>query len=164
MSRPAPVWGARFVLPQRHSPSLHELVHKELDLSKEQKEKIAMLEGQFAARRQAREEQLHAANAELAAAINERHEYSPEVRTAVAHFDKAMGELQKKTVEHCPPIAPGKQPLRNILGVDEIMLTSVLILTYFEETSQQAAAEFLGTTVKAVDTRLDRARLKLAPF
>ena len=92
--------GARFVFPQRHSLSLHELVHKELDLSKEQKGQIAKLEQQFAGRRQAREAELHAANAELAAAINERHEYSPEVQTAVEHFHKAMGELQKQTVDH----------------------------------------------------------------
>ncbi len=92
--------GARFVFPRRHSPSLHELVHKELDLSKEQKAQIAMLEQQFAARRRAREDKLHVANAELAAAINERHEYSHEVQTALEHFHKAMGELRKKTVEH----------------------------------------------------------------
>ena len=41
-------------------------------------------------------------------------------------------------------------------------LKEPLILTYFEEFSQQATAEFLGTTVKAVETRLYRARLKLA--
>ena len=92
--------GVRFVFPQRHSSSLHELVHKELGLSKEQKGQSAKLEQQFAGRRQAREAELHAANAELAAAINERHEYSPEVQTAVEHFHKAMGELQKETVEH----------------------------------------------------------------
>lgn len=129
MSRPAPAliltvalallagaggaWiGARFVLPQPHTPSLHELVHKELDLSKAQKEQIAMLERQFAARRQAREDELHAANAELAAAINERHEYSPEVQTAVEHFHKAMGELQKETVEHV-------LAMRKVLSADQ---------------------------------------------
>lgn len=117
MSRPAPAliltvvlallagaggaWiGARFVFSPRHSPSLHELVHKELDLSKEQKEQISKLEQRFAARRRAREAELHAANAELAAAINERHEYSEQVQQAVEHFHKAMGELQKETVEH----------------------------------------------------------------
>ena len=41
-------------------------------------------------------------------------------------------------------------------------LKEPLILTYFEEMSQQAAAEFLGTTVKTIETRLYRARLKLA--
>ena len=41
-------------------------------------------------------------------------------------------------------------------------LKEPLILTYFEEMSQQATAEFLSITVKSVETRLYRARLKLA--
>ena len=82
------------------SLTIHELVHKELDLSKEQKEKIAKIEQQFASRRQAREAELHVANIELATAFNERHEYSPEVQKTVEHFHKAMGELQNETVEH----------------------------------------------------------------
>ena len=50
--------------------------------------------------RSAREAELRMANAELAGAINAKHEYSPEVRTAIEHFHDVMGELQKETVVH----------------------------------------------------------------
>ena len=43
---------------------------------------------------------MRAANAELARAIQSRHEYSPEVQAAVERFHGAMGELQKETILH----------------------------------------------------------------
>ena len=46
------------------------------------------------------EAELRAANAELARAIQSRHEYSPEVQAAVNRFHAAMGELQKETILH----------------------------------------------------------------
>jgi hypothetical protein len=58
------------------------------------------LEQDFAVRRRAREAELRAANAELARAIQVRHEYSPEVQAAVERFHDAMGELQKETILH----------------------------------------------------------------
>ena len=82
------------------SLTIHELVLRELDLSKEQKEQIAKIEQQFVGRQKAREAESHAANTELATAFNELHQYSPEVQKAVEHFHKAMGELQNETVEH----------------------------------------------------------------
>ena len=51
-------------------------------------------------RRRAREAELRAANAELARAIQARHEYSPQVQAAVERFHDAMGELQKETILH----------------------------------------------------------------
>ena len=58
------------------------------------------LEQDFAVRRRVREAELRAANAQLAAAIQARHEYSPEVAAAVERFHAAMGALQSETVEH----------------------------------------------------------------
>lgn len=92
--------GARYVLRERHQPSLHEFVHEELALSAEQNQRLEGLEQDFAVRRRAREAELRAANAELAAAIQARHEYSPQVKAAVERFHMAMGELQKETILH----------------------------------------------------------------
>lgn len=92
--------GARYVYEQRRQPSLHEFVHKELHLSSPQEKQLEALEQDFAVRRRAREAELRAANAQLAAAIQARHEYSPEVQAAVERFHMAMGELQKETILH----------------------------------------------------------------
>lgn len=94
-------WAAgHYFLKLRSAPSLHEYVHEELNLSAEQERRLEALEREFAVRKRAREAELRAANAELAAAIQSRHEYSPEVRAAVEHFHHAMGELQKETILH----------------------------------------------------------------
>jgi Spy/CpxP family protein refolding chaperone len=92
--------GSQFVVGRGHAPSLHELVHEELKLSPEQERRLEVLEQDFAVKRRAREAELRAANAALAAAIQERHEYSPEVQAAVERFHHAMGELQKETILH----------------------------------------------------------------
>lgn len=92
--------GARYIYEQRHQPSLHEFVHEELRLTAEQKQRLEVIEQAFAVRRRAREAELRAANAELARAIQARHEYSPQVQAAVERFHDAMGELQKETILH----------------------------------------------------------------
>jgi len=92
--------GARYLARAQQQPSLHVFVHEELKLSPAQEQRLEALEGDFAVRRRAREAQLRAANAELAAAIQARHEYSPEVQAAVERFHHAMGELQKETILH----------------------------------------------------------------
>jgi Spy/CpxP family protein refolding chaperone len=92
--------GARYIYNQRHQPSLHEFVHEQLQLSADQRARLEVLEQDFAGRRRAREAELRAANAELARAIQSRHEYSPEVQAAVERFHGAMGELQKETILH----------------------------------------------------------------
>ena len=92
--------GARYIYAQRHQPSLHEFVHEELKLTSEQRARLEVLEQDFVGRRRAREAELRAANAELARAIQVRHEYSPEVQAAVERFHDAMGELQKETILH----------------------------------------------------------------
>lgn len=81
-------------------PSLHEFVHDELDLTAAQEAQLEGLEQDFAVRRKARESELRAANAALAAAIQSGHTYSPEVQAAVERFHHTMGELQKETILH----------------------------------------------------------------
>jgi hypothetical protein len=83
--------GSCGLLPTRRPVSLHEMVHHELKLSADQDRQLDVLEQDFSVRRKAREAELRAANAQLAAAIQERHEYSPEVQAAVERFHAAMG-------------------------------------------------------------------------
>lgn len=92
--------GSGHLVPKHATPSLHDVVHNELKLTAEQDRRIEALEQDFAVRRRAREAELRAANAQLAAAIQARHEYTPEVAAAVERFHVAMGTLQKETVEH----------------------------------------------------------------
>ena len=92
--------GARYAGPSSAPPSLHAFVHDELDLSADQERRLELLEQEFSVRRRAREAELRAANAQLAAAIQARHQYSPEVQAAVERFHHAMGELQKETILH----------------------------------------------------------------
>ena len=92
--------GGVLVNRQDPRPSLHTFMHRELDLSPAQEAKLDAMELQFATRRKLREAELRAANAELAAAIQARHTYSPEVQVAVERFHHSMGELQKDTILH----------------------------------------------------------------
>ena len=92
--------GARYAAPASDPPSLHAFVHEELDLTADQERRLELLEQDFSVRRRAREAELRAANAQLAAAIQARHQYSPEVQAAVERFHHAMGELQKETILH----------------------------------------------------------------
>lgn len=93
--------GARYVVARAQSePPLHEVVHGKLRLTPDQERRIAGLEGEFAARRAALEVEMRSANADLAAAIEAEHIYSPAVQQAVDRFHRAMGELQKQTILH----------------------------------------------------------------
>lgn len=81
-------------------PSLHEMVHEELDLSPEQDERLDSIEGDFAVERRRLEQELKTANADLAAAISAEKRNGPRVAAAIDRFHGAMGRLQKLTVEH----------------------------------------------------------------
>jgi Spy/CpxP family protein refolding chaperone len=90
----------RIVFAPQRSPSLHEVLHEELDLSAAQEQEIEALERDFATRRRALEVEMRAANAELATAMREEHAYGPRVTAAIEHFHIAMGELQSETMRH----------------------------------------------------------------
>lgn len=93
--------GGRYLTPTlRSEPSLHAMVHHDLDLTADQERRLEILETRFAQRRAALEAELRTANAELAAAMASSKRYGPEVQAAVDHFHHAMGELQKETIEH----------------------------------------------------------------
>ena len=93
--------GARYVVSHiGHPAPLHRVVHEKLNLSADQKQRIAGLEQDYAHRRKALEAEMRAANADLAHAIQQSHSYSPEVQHAVDRFHMAMGDLQKQSILH----------------------------------------------------------------
>lgn len=79
---------------------LHAILHERLELDAAQRVQIGALEQQFAARKQALEQELRADNARLARAITAEHGYGPGVQAAVDRSHQAMGELQKETLQH----------------------------------------------------------------
>ncbi|WP_230280647.1 periplasmic heavy metal sensor [Croceicoccus sp. Ery15] len=80
--------------------TLHHFVHDELDLTDRQKAQMEQLEDNFAVERQEMELSLRAANAGLAAAMEDEHEYGPKVVGAIDEVHDRMGDLQKATVRH----------------------------------------------------------------
>lgn len=85
---------------QPRETELHALLHDGLDLDANQRARLAVLEKQFAIRRQALELNMRADNARLAAAIEVEHGFGPKVSEAIDHSHLVMGELQKETLEH----------------------------------------------------------------
>jgi Spy/CpxP family protein refolding chaperone len=97
----AATWAsATWVMQERKPPSLHTVVHEQLNLSADQDRRLDVIEARFAARRPALEAEVRAANRELAAAIAASDGDTPQVRAAVDHFHIAMGDLQKATITH----------------------------------------------------------------
>lgn len=97
----AATWAsASWVMRERQPPSLHSVVHEQLDLSADQDRRLDVIEAGFAARRPALEAEVRAANRELAAAIAASDGDTPQVQAAVDHFHAAMGNLQKATITH----------------------------------------------------------------
>jgi Spy/CpxP family protein refolding chaperone len=85
---------------QTGGPSLHDMVHRDLDLTPEQTRKLDAIEEKYAAERKLLEADVRAANRELAEAIREGHKDSPKVEAAIDHLHMAMGALQKATIAH----------------------------------------------------------------
>lgn len=93
--------GATYVMHSMHSQTaLHELIHDKLHLTSGQKQRIEGLESEHAARQEALQSEMRAANADLSKAIAAGHAYTPEVQAAVDRFHHAMAELQKQTILH----------------------------------------------------------------
>lgn len=79
---------------------LHAFVHEELELNATQDAALDRLEADFAIERRQLELSLRAANAQLAAAMQEEREYGPMVAAAIDEVHARMGDLQKATVNH----------------------------------------------------------------
>ena len=79
---------------------LHAILHDKLELDATQRAQIDVLERQFAERKRALALEMRSDNARLAAAIMAEHGYGPQVTAAVDRSHRAMGALQKETLEH----------------------------------------------------------------
>jgi len=86
--------------PRANETELHALLHGELKLSADQEKKIHLIEARFAARRDALELEMRAANIRLAQAIDAEHGYGPQVTEAIDETHEVMGDLQKETLQH----------------------------------------------------------------
>lgn len=79
---------------------IHDFVHDELTLTTDQEQRLDALEARFAVERARLEGSARAANARLAQAMENEHEYGPEVSAAIDEVHARMGDLQKATVRH----------------------------------------------------------------
>lgn len=98
----AGVWIGLNTLP-RTGPSavnLHEKIHHEFVLNSEQKMALHELEDHYAHSREKYIKALKAANLDLAAAIKEHHDLSPEVVMAEKKYLNVLGEFQTETLRH----------------------------------------------------------------
>jgi hypothetical protein len=86
--------------PRANETELHALLHREARLSREQEQKLHLIEARFAARRSALELEMQAANIRLAQAIEAEHGYGPRVTDAIDETHAVMGALQKETLQH----------------------------------------------------------------
>ncbi|HWV60127.1 MAG TPA: periplasmic heavy metal sensor [Sphingopyxis sp.] len=86
--------------PRADETELHALLHREAKLSAGQERKLDAIETRFAARREALELEMRAANIRLAQAIEAEHGYGPRVTKAIDETHQVMGELQKETLQH----------------------------------------------------------------
>ncbi len=93
--------GTQYGLRQSATNSdFHQVLHNDLGLTSEQEGLIADLESQFAAKRKSLDEEMSAANRELAAAILTEHAYGDQAKSAIERFHTAMGTLQEETIKH----------------------------------------------------------------
>ena len=84
----------------RPSAGLDQLLHHELTLTADQQRQIEQIEADFKTRRKVLEDQMRAANRELAAAVLNQHQYGPDAEKAIEHFHEAMKTLQEETIRH----------------------------------------------------------------
>lgn len=86
--------------PTHHASSLDEILHHQLGLTPDQEKRIAALEAKFAQDRKGLDAQMHAANHELARALEAEHTYGDNAKAAISHFHDAMAKLQELTILH----------------------------------------------------------------
>lgn len=92
---------ARYVVTHHdQGPSLHDMVHENLDLTADQSQRLEAIEKTYAVERARLEDEVRAANRELATAIRKGEKESPELNAAIDHLHLAMGALQKATIRH----------------------------------------------------------------
>ena len=84
----------------RSNLGLDDLLHHELNLSPDQDRRIEALESSFVTKRKTLEDEMRAANHDLAGAIVAEPDYGPRARSAIERFHAAERKLQEETVKH----------------------------------------------------------------
>lgn len=92
--------GVQYGIRHAQSPDLDTLLHDELALGPDQDRQLASLEKQFFEQRQLYDQEMRAANRDLAEAITREHTYGPAAQAAIERFHKAMMSLQEQSVRH----------------------------------------------------------------
>ena len=106
--------GIQYGLEQaRSNASIDDVLHRELNLSAEQNQRIELLEAQFGQRKSVLDAEMRAANLELAHAIAAEHAYGPRAQSAIERFHAAERLLQEDTVKHV-------LAMRNVLTPDQM--------------------------------------------
>jgi Spy/CpxP family protein refolding chaperone len=93
------VAGQRLAAP-RPTLSLHDRIHAEITLTPAQEQRLHGLEARFDHDRITRDAAMRAADARLAAAMLREGRYGPGVAAAVDDVHRAMGDLQKASIDH----------------------------------------------------------------
>ncbi len=93
------VAGQRLAAPPA-AVSLHDRLHDAFQLSAGQEQGLHRLETGFARQRITHEAAMRAANAKLAAAMLREGRHGPGVDAAIDDVHRAMGDLQKASIDH----------------------------------------------------------------
>lgn len=94
-----------------HPPSdLHAMLHKAVPLDPQEQQALDAKEQAFLQKRAAIEDQLRAANGQLANAIAQSPQWSPAVETATQQVERAAGDLQRATLVHVFEMREGLKP------------------------------------------------------
>ena len=92
--------GVEYGLHREAREDLDTVLHRDLDLSVAQNQRIEALEKEFAVERSRYQTEMRAANRQLSEALTQSHSDDPEVERAIQRFHVAMAELQVRTVRH----------------------------------------------------------------
>jgi Spy/CpxP family protein refolding chaperone len=118
--------GIQYGLTQAHpNPGLDEILHTELGLTPDQEQRIEAMEAQFAFRREALENEMRAANRDLAAAIVGEHVYGPRAQSAIERFHAAESALQEETIKHVLAMRTVLTP-EQVTRFDEAISTALI--------------------------------------
>ncbi|MBY0565670.1 MAG: periplasmic heavy metal sensor [Hyphomonadaceae bacterium] len=83
-----------------HRDTLDAAVHRELDLTPEQNQRLEAIEAGYALRKGALDAELRAAARDIAAAVAEDHAQSERLSQAIDRFHNAMGQTQRDAIAH----------------------------------------------------------------
>jgi Spy/CpxP family protein refolding chaperone len=81
-------------------PDGHDWIHSQLGLTAEEEKALEPIEQHYHERSRVLDDQMRAANSELAKAILEDGQDSPRVREAITKIHTTMGELQNVAIDH----------------------------------------------------------------